>query len=403
MIHFVPIPLFRKLDLPYTGMGLLFLAMAVSEYLYPGIAGSGRIFVKVINAFQILYALVLICFTLSFNQLTEPISFSLLVLFFWLCFSGLICSTELSSSLYLLTMYLYWFVMYLFFFTRSRMRPQKTQIFLVLVFFSLFFWALSVNSFNQIAKVSKNLPENFLLQNYVGYYLVALFPFILMLERKSLKLVSFALISYGTIVSLKRGAVLALVLMGFSSSLIYITVLSKSKNKIKILVSILFLWSIAIALVVWFISTNQEAVTRRLHSNTGRDMIYEMAYDQLVKSDFDELLIGHGHQRFENRLGIEPHNDWFLLFYDYGLIGVMAMLNIYIQLLNLLYKLFKFRSYFMLPLISSIILMACLQLYSIGLNLKIFGIITANIGLVAGKYKVLRYRPPIPKTIGRTE
>ena len=101
---------------------------------------------------------------------------------------------------------------------------------------------------------------------------------------------------------------------------------------------------------------------------------------------FYELVIGMGDRQSIKETGHEPHNDWLLLLHDYGIIGVLFMLNIYLSLIGLLWRLCSMKSPLSLPLISSLMLMTCVQLYSSGLYIKTFGFITGCIGLVVGSY-----------------
>jgi hypothetical protein len=135
-----------------------------------------------------------------------------------------------------------------------------------------------------------------------------------------------------------------------------------------------------------FFLANSEIVNHRLNQGTNRERVYKLFFNSIRKVEAYELVIGQGDRKAQEAIGHYTHNDWLFLLYDYGIVGVILMLNVYISLMWLLWKLCKFKSPLSLPLVSSLILMACVQFYSIGLYLKTFGFITGGIGIVLGSY-----------------
>lgn len=372
----------RQHDIPFIIMGLFFIAMAVSEYLFPTWKGGDRLEVKLLNGAQVAFALIIVFVSQGPSFFYRRIPFSFLLLFFWMCVSGIINTDDKMKAFYHIVMFLYWYSLFLFFYIRSSINHEELQVFLCLAACSLFIWIPTLIESTSGFMYIRNRPSWLLLQNYIGYYLVALFPYVLLLKRKILKIVSIVLISYGAIYCLKRGAVLALFLMGMSSSLLYFTILSSAKKRIRIGAIIIFLWLIIAAVVSQFIIDRQDVILHRIESNTGRDMIYEATVNAIKKGTFFELLAGRGIRQSKVITGSDAHNDWLLLLCDFGIIGVVLMLNVYANLIGFWWKLYKLRSPLLLPLTSSLLLMTCVQLYSTGLYLKTFGLITGSIGIV---------------------
>jgi O-antigen ligase len=381
------LPFFPRLDIPFAVMGLFFVAMAVSEYLLPGGAGGDRLPVRILCGAQTAFALMVVFFSHAPTILSGRMPISFLLLFIWLCVSGITYTdNKMMEAVYLWVMYLYWYSLFLFFYIRSRAHPERLQMFIVLAVCSLLVWVPALLNFTRVNVEISNTPVYRQAQNYAGYYIVALFPYALLLKRKTLKIIAIALISYGAVYSLKRGVILALILMGFSSSLLYYTIFSNVKKKGKNAIAIIALWAIAISAGLLFVRANPEAVSRRLKSDTGRSGIYAATLEAIAKADYYLLVIGHGNRQSLAATGHEPHNDWLLLLYDYGIVGVIIMLNIYSSLISLLLKLCKLKSPLAIPLVSVIVLMACVQFYSTGLYVKIFGFITGGIGIIVGRF-----------------
>lgn len=375
-----------QVDLPFIIMGLLFIAMAIAEYMFPEGSGAGRFPIKILSGLQIIFALSIAVFTRPSALFSGWIPISFLILLFWLCFSGIIRTDNLNDTLYLWVMYFYWYSFFVFFYTRSITRPEFLQIFLFIALFSLLIWIPTLKKSVSLVVSNIYLSTFQLKQNYIGYYIVALFPFSLMLKKKSFKVITIALISFGTVYSQKRGAIFALVLMGLSSSLLYVIFVSDKTKRIRNISALISLWAVAIMAAGIFVYTNQEFVQHRLNQASNREDVYEKTFKAIEKAELYELIIGHGDRKAEKKIGGYTHNDWLFLIYDYGIIGVILMLNIYISLFWLLWKLCRIKSPLSLPLVSALALMTGIQFYSIGLYLKTFGFITGSFGLVLGCY-----------------
>ena len=165
--------------------------------------------------------------------------------------------------------YFYWYSLFLFFYTRMIAHPEQLQGFLLIAGCSLLIWLPAlVNSTGVIMKDvdPRYVPAGYLRQNYVGYYIVALFPYVLMLKINSLKIIAIGVISFGAMYSLKRGAVFALALMGLISSFLYVAILSGRGNRARNIIALILLWSIAITASAYYLYTNGANFERRLHT-----------------------------------------------------------------------------------------------------------------------------------------
>lgn len=365
-------------------MGIFFVAMALSEYLLPAVSGKDRAVVKILNGSQVAFSFLFIFMGLRYCRLSRWLPISFFLLCFWMCCIEVVYARSFIYALYQCVIFFYWLSAFFFFYVRCSKRPNGLQAFLALAFLSLVFWLMALINFTAVSAKVSGLSSSFQSQNYVGYYIVALFPFVLLLKSKILKIIGFLLISYGSVYSLKRGVVLSLILMGFFSSFLYVAVLSRKKFKVTL--GLLLVWAITIGAGALFVYSNPEAVSRRIETESGRYAIYWDIFEAVKNADFLLLIIGHGGGQLRQTIGHFAHNDWLMLLYDFGFIGMALMFNVYLCLVILMIKLYKARSELLLPLISSILLMFCVQLYSMGLHLKTFGFITGSIGMVAGRY-----------------
>jgi hypothetical protein len=396
------------MDIPFLIMGSLFLAQAVAECLFPAGSGDERLVIKLLCGVQVVFALVTAFATKKMGRFFQPnsISVALLLLLIWLCLAGMIQVDDRMAMLYACVMFLYWYSMFLFFYVRSQADPRRCRAFLIIVAGSLFVWLFALRNSIVVAMEIAGRPQELQIQNYLGYYMVALFPYVLLVKSKTLKVIAMALISFGAIYSLKRGAVLALVLMGIGSSCLYLYVLPAGPKRVKGIVALLFFWGLGMAVSGLLYRVNPAAIERRIHGRTDdRTDTYSAILAEIAESNLFELLVGHGYLGSSPDTRDNPHNDWLLLQYDYGAVGVVLMLNVYRVLCVLLWRLCRMQSPLAVSLVSSIILLACVQMYSMGLYIKTFGFITGSIGLVAGCFQAgnvsKRLRQYQPVTVPR--
>lgn len=377
----------RWFDVPFAVMGLSFIMMAAMEYIFPEGTYYSRQSIKILCAGQIAWAIVITIFNRAYLIFSRYVSISFTLLLVWICCSGVVRTQDMSATMYLWGMYLYWYSLFVFFYVRCQIVPERLQAFLVLATISLFVWLPALKgSTAVIMKVRYNEPVSHLLQNYIGYYIVAMFPYALLLKRKALKIILIILITFGATYSLKRGAVLALFLMGFAVSWIYFFITKSLKKKIRICLALVSVWVIAILIGGWFVVDNWQTVENRIETTTNRPKIFGFAFREIEDAKFYELIVGHGDQQIENAINGLTHNDWLFLIYNYGFIGAFLMLNVYLCVLWIAWKMWRDKSTLLMPLVSALILMACIQIYSVGLYLKTFGLITGSIGLAVGSY-----------------
>jgi hypothetical protein len=293
-----------------------------------------------------------------------------------------------TKMLYTCVMYCYWYSLFLFFYRRIQSDPNRCHMFLLIVVASLIVWLIAMKIAIGLRMQDTGRSEDHRWQNSMSYYLIALFPYILLLKNKTLKAVAICLISFGTAYSLKRGSAAALILMGLGSSSVYLFVLCDRENWRKAARVVFGLWTIGFVAAGLYIYANFAAFQYRFEfSGTNRDSIYSEFQSLLSSADIAEALFGRGHLASMRAIGDFTHNDWVFLLYDYGVIAVVLMVSVYIVLLTLLWNLCRLRSPLALSLVSSIILMACVQMYSMGIYVKIFGFLTGSIGLVAGRFQ----------------
>jgi len=184
------------------------------------------------------------------------------------------------------------------------------------------------------------------------YYLVLLLPFVLICEKKLLRNVMIFAILICVLISMKRTAFIAVI-----GSLILFFVLKREKQlnkksgvKLKNILYII-LGIILIYLIYSFISDKLGFnILDRFNNNnidisSGRFDIYRMVLDDFYISDIFQMFFGHGYNSVVYLTGgLSAHNDFLEILYDFGIVGLMLYVFIYINLLSI-YKVFKKNRY----------------------------------------------------------
>ena len=378
----------RPADIPFLILGASFLGLAVAEYFLPGGLGEDRPEVKVLCGMQGGFALAGGLLGTRSARVLTPLHISLLLLCIWLCSNTVIQARDATTALHGCAMFVFWYSMFLFCYVRIQADAGRSRLFLITLIGSLPIWLAALRNSMALDMELAGRREGFEMQNYLSYYMVAMFPYALLLRHRALKVIAMLVISFGAMYSLKRGAVLALVLMGLGASVVYVAVLCNGARRTRAGVGLLVLWGVGVAMAVLYWRANPVAVDRRLASGVAdRSNIYAATAEQLSKATPFEAIAGQGCLASVVAIGHEPHNDWLFLQYDFGIVGVLLMLNVYFFLFVLLWRLCRLRSPLALSLISSIVLLACVQMYSTGLYVKTLGFITGSIGLVAGCFQ----------------
>lgn len=361
--------------------GLLFVAMPLLELYYAGNQGD-RNSIKILNGLQVVVALSGIIASGDFSWIRHRVMTSFFFFFLYLCVYEILFYEDIAEFSRAILVYCYWFFYLIFFYLRAYKSPGRVQLFLGILFVSLVLWVPAIVS--SASGIMEAKGYNYRIQDNSGYYFVALLPFVLCIKSNKIKIIAFALISFGSVYSLKRGVIVALVLMGGSAAIVNYYYIQRVKSLTKLILIIIGVSSVFLAPAALFFQRNSDDVIRRIQSQTGREIIYAETLKNLGDADITPLVFGHINERIENKIGILPHNDWLYLLHDYGILGFSLLLYVYFYLYKYLKALCRLHSKLAIPLTAVIMLMVCVQMVSYGFFVKIFGLITGCIGLIVG-------------------
>lgn len=178
-----------------------------------------------------------------------------------------------------------------------------------------------------------------------SYFMLYLTPFVLCQKRQLVKYAGLIVIFLCIMTSFKRGPlvafVLSLVVYGFS-------IMKNRKQNVLRYLFILVLFLIPIYYIInSFILNGGDFIVERITSitedkGTHRLDIYKDTIELILGSNLFSFIFGHGWDsliRYSN-LGFSAHNDFLEAFFDFGLIGFILYVLIYIKLFKT-YRLMK--------------------------------------------------------------
>lgn len=240
-------------------------------------------------------------------------------------------------------------------------------------------------------------------QNASAYLLLWCLPILLAFKQTLLLRITIFLAIVSIILTVKRGAILALVV-----SLIFylIGVLKISKSSISAKFKIISFGSILIgftSVVLFFI---WDKLSSRLEDTggSGRDIMYQALVDKYFGSDLQELIFGYGInsvQEFtrllfrssQDNVGVGAHSDWLQYMFDFGIFGIIFMILLHYHFVKLL----RFNSKNKTNIYPAILMSYCIFLlttiYSFILNTPdaiFFGIIISVISTETSRLQFLK-------------
>ena len=189
---------------------------------------------------------------------------------------------------------------------------------------------------NKNAVLTSSNSENIV--NNIAYLFVALIPFVFFIKKKVLSVAIMMTLMFFIIQGAKRGAVIA----GSIGLCLYVYFQLKNVKKAKKIQGYLVAALVVIILIIFAYHTfsNNQFLIHRMDlmeegNTSNRDIIWRQIFNSWYNSNFYHFLIGFG---FAGSLlltgGNYAHNDWLELLANFGLIGVLLYLLLFVTAFN---------------------------------------------------------------------
>lgn len=239
-------------------------------------------------------------------------------------FGGIVNAVNLYTSMTL------WIYIYLAFYTYSfynnSLGNPRTLLFLSVLFFCL----LLVNYFAGV-----QIKDTYA---YIeSYFLITILPLAFLLENRKITSAILILAVVASVLSGKRAGAISCIIV------FVIYVMSNHKTIQTRILSILKLIVIVVCgyfLLSLLLETRFDLLIDRMMAlsddgGSGRDQVFALVLNDFGKSDFFQTIFGHGYNSVINSpssLGYSAHNEFLETLYDYGLIGNLLYISIFIVL-----------------------------------------------------------------------
>ena len=286
------------------------------------------------------YLFVYAIFNVKKLKLQQPLT-SLVMLAAWTIFVNAINDASIWLFLVHSNMAVLWCLSYIFF---NRLRSKEVEYKSSIEVFSYLLWLLyaiiTVYYFLDMMIRLGHIP----VLNVV-YYEMALLPWVLIgnsgKNKKWLYLICMAV----AMMSMKRGAIIAMALMILADS--YVT--AKRINSYKVffrITAIIFVFSVIVAvtdnLSGGFLS--QRFSSEELADGSGRADQFSIVWEDIKTRDLFELMLGSGSEKSLQLLGTGIHNEWLNFLFCYGLIGFLMYVGLIIGFVQKSISVLKIKS-----------------------------------------------------------
>lgn len=288
----------------------------------------------------------------------KPLLLMLAVISVYTFFSGDIVKNTYSNSKMVL-----WVLGAFYFFILLKEKAIKLKEFK----FYIFFTVVVMSILNIYLKIITTELTGI---NGYSYVIVWCLPIIFLFERNLKWYFVFGISILSVFYSIKRGAIVAIVLstLGYYISTIYLT--RRAKDVRNLIFGIIALF---IAGYFAFIN-NLDFYIKRFEdtSGSGRDELYFKIYNTWLSSDFVNILFGFGTNQTQvltksfsrQSRGIYAHSDWFQFLYDFGILGVFLILFLHIYILKLIRIGFKNKNSLTPVLVMTYIILFLVNIFS---------------------------------------
>lgn len=173
-----------------------------------------------------------------------------------------------------------------------------------------------------------------------GYTLVTAFPVLLLFYKKKIFPFLVGLISIGVLIAAKRGAIVCLVV-----SMLLMYLFSRGEGRRLTFTTCLYglLGLVGFAILFFYLNEYIQPAIERMFAITedggsGRSGLYQTYWKGYLDSNSFHLILGHGLYAGPKYLNISylAHSDWLEILFDYGFLGAVLYLNVFVQLFRYL-------------------------------------------------------------------
>lgn len=301
--------------------------------------------------------------TLIYNKII--ISASILTLYMFQV--GIFTYTELLPWLSCSVM---WFLIILFIF---NIAVRDTDLEKLSIIFSVTLLLLSIIYVYGV--LNPNIINTVANSNSI-YYILGVIPFVLLGPNKKNKIIYLCIASCTFIISKKGTCILAIIAIWII--IINKWVVWKKINKKKLYLTCLIVLFCFIRWLILIRTDGHSSVdvildtfNELLNGGNGRIEIYRNLLNAFTESTLMSQVLGHGYASVNDAISIGSHNDFLMVLYCYGIIGLFLYGIFWVRLIQGMKQIKQNESEYSLAYRASIIIFFALSMASNVLNTQI--------------------------------
>lgn len=283
--------------------------------------------------------------------------------------------TQKINFIYTIIVQLLWIAVFFVIYTKTGKQLKDTTVRIILCTFPMVFFMCIFIYLKYVEVVGQG--NAYLLV----YYILCFLPFVLCVNKNSIKMIFLLIIFFSLLISMKRTGFIAFVVALFVSYIIDRYIMGKGRKKKVINTLVIFLTIITgIFMYNYIVDVFDLDIILRLQQlstdlGSGRNIIYRSVWHYQLNSTVAEWLIGRGYNGVSNTsaAGLEnlffrfsaAHNDFLEILYDYGIIGLSIYLLFCLKLIKHSIKLIRLKSDMAGPFAASLVIFFILSMFSI--------------------------------------
>ena len=245
----------------------------------------------------------------------------------------------------------------------------------------------SIVCYNYYGVLLINKSETDTTTNSYSEFFLMLLPLLFFIKKPVIKWLLLLICLFFLIIGAKRGNILA----AFIPLVIILrqSLKDSKRSAIKIILTIVLIAGTGFLAYYWT-SSNEYLLYRIEQTNegdsSGRDIIYETTWNLWYYSEsvFSQLF-GFGYDSVVNKINVAAHSDWLEILVDYGLVGVLLYLVVYLRFVRQIR--FTKDPELKVVIISAVSILFIKSFYSMSFNTSTLPLLMISFGTALGRYK----------------
>jgi len=207
--------------------------------------------------------------------------------------------------------------------------------------------------------------------NASAYLLLFCLPLLLIVRKSILIYACIAIACIAIVITVKRGAIVGLILSLLAYALVYF----KMYLRFRVFIRGVLIFVVLAGLVYYVAMPRLDLIIKRFEdtSGSGRDIVYTLLINHYLGAGIENQIFGFGINSVQQYTGrffhgggtsIYAHSDWLQFLHDFGIFGIIFIVWLYAHFLALIFRHYKNNSPHAPPLVMGFVFLLLSNFYS---------------------------------------